>query len=119
MTTQVDRKPIKIKRTPVTFLKQYPLHYSGGWFISHNPVGEAPDWKVEKDERILWCPWCGEWAIFKKRWGESRWTCQGYCGWANTDEYHVKTSNKIWWEDVPLEELRKLNIPKPRTVRRG
>ncbi|MMZ68018.1 hypothetical protein D3C80_1433460 [compost metagenome] len=81
------------------------------------PDEEPPNWKLEKNERVLWCPWCGEWAVYKKVYGDDVFRCQGYCGWANTGEYYVRHINKIWYEDIPLGDLRKLEIPRPRGKR--
>jgi len=112
--SSVVRTPIKIQRKPITMLSKAGHIKSGGWMVFNRPKEEPPSWKLEKNERVLWCPWCGEWSIYRKPFGEDKWRCTGYCGWANTNEYYVRQANKIWFEDVPLSELKKLSIPQPR-----
>jgi hypothetical protein len=107
------RSPIQIKRKPITFLSRAGHQKSGGWMVFNRPDEEPPKYKLKSSERVLWCPWCAEWAIFKKPYGDDKWSCQGYCGWANTNEYYVRHANKIWFEEVPLDALKKLDIPKP------
>jgi hypothetical protein len=108
------RTPIKITRVPVTYVTENNVPKSGGWVIWPKPDEEAPNWKLKNNERVLWCPWCGEWSIYKKTIGDPAFYCKGYCGWANTNEYYVKHINKLWYEDIPLEELRKMEIPRPK-----
>lgn len=112
--TTLERTPVKIKRTPITYITDNNLPLSGGWFVWSRPNVEPPKYKIKANQRVLWCPWCGEWTIYNKAWGEDKWRCQGYCGWANTEEYYVRHINKIWYEDITAEAIRKLDIPRPR-----
>ncbi|MMZ43651.1 hypothetical protein D1872_52160 [compost metagenome] len=117
-TNTAIRTPFSIKRKAITSMSEAGHTKSGGWMVFDRPNEEPPNWKLEKGERILWCPWCGAWAIYKKVHGDDAWRCQSYCGWANTNDYYVRQANKIWFEEVPLGELKKLDIPRP-GVRRG
>jgi len=116
VSISVHREPIKVQRRPVTVLTDNG-YKMGGWYAFHKPAGEEPpQWELGKGERILWCPYCGDWSIFSKDYSPDSsavWRCRGVCGWANTNDYHVRDKNSIWWEGVPLSEIRKLEIPKP------
>jgi hypothetical protein len=105
------RTPIRVKRRPVTYFTDNKI-MNGKWCPFPRPDEEPPRWKLKNDERILWCPWCANWSIYKRDYSD-RFKCMGICGWGNTDEFYVKTYNEIWWESVPIEELRKISIPAP------
>lgn len=105
-----QRTPVKVKRKPITMLSKAGHRKYGGWMVFDRPIDQQPpNWRTKGDERVLWCPWCGEWSIFKRRFDERDvWNCQGVCGWANTKEFYVRTANRLWWEDVPLKEMQKI-----------
>lgn len=105
------REPIKVNREPITYYTDNNI-YGGGWYAFPKPDERAPHIrKLKSRERILWCPWCGEWTIYSKVKREDRWECTGICQWANTQEWYVKTYNDLWFEDVPLRELKKMSMP--------
>jgi hypothetical protein len=111
-STCVERKAIKVTRKAITVATENGW-YLGKWYAMPKPKDEQPpNWKIKSSERILWCPWCMDWSIYKKV-GTDRWECRGICGWGNTDEWYVQTYNKIWWEDVPLEKMKNISIPAP------
>ncbi|ACI91015.1 gp21.4 [Bacillus phage SPO1] len=98
MCQECVRTPIKIKRKPVTAISEAGLKM-GLWYPMPRPEeDEPPRWKTKSNQRILWCPWCMDWAIFNKTAGGLRWNCTGVCGWGNTDEFHTKTQNRLWGE---------------------
>lgn len=109
--TNVVRTPVKIKRKPIFIISKTGAKKSGGWYVFGRPTETPPDWDTTKSQRILWCPYCGEWRIYNKR-VESDVSQCSHC-FANTSEYYVRHYNKIWFEDVPLAELKKLDIPRP------
>jgi len=109
------RKPIKVVRKPITVATEN--NYSlGNWFPFPKPDEEPPYMgKLKKSQRVLWCPWCGEWQIFDRSMNETSdaWKCTGYCGWGNSNEYYTRYYNNLWFEDVPMDKLKKLVIPAP------
>jgi hypothetical protein len=113
------RTPVKVKRKPITVLSKNGWN-RGGWFPFPKPDEEPPVLKkrMASSERVLWCPYCDEWSIFKRPSSGGKHYCQGVCGWSNTEDFYVKTYNKIWFEDVPLSELKKIDIPRPSKGRR-
>ena len=118
--SSVVRTPVRVKRKAITVASKNGIN-KGGWFAFPRPDEEPPSFgRLKQSQRILWCPYCDEWTIFEK--GKSIYSdshvCTGVCGWANTNDFHVKTVNKIWFEDVPLSELRKMSIPQPSKGRR-
>lgn len=119
-TCEVVRTPVRVKRKAITVAKESGWSL-GNWFAFPKPDEEPPNLgRLKKSQRVLWCPWCDEWTVFDKARADNSdtWKCTGICGWANTGEFYVKTYNKIWFEDVPLAELRKMSIPAPSKGRR-
>ena len=115
------RTPIKVKRKAITKLSKAGNIKSGGWFIFNKPKDSlAPKYKIPKNGsyKVLWCPYCAEWTLFKNNRENDRYECQGYCGWAHTDEYDVKTANSIWWDGVSLAEIKKLDLAVTRPIAR-
>jgi hypothetical protein len=51
-----------------------------------------PDAEKKKRKGSLWCPYCGEWRIFRRRDGYQR--CE-VCG-ITTREWYVKKANNLW-----------------------
>lgn len=110
MSTQ--RVPIVIQRKPILLISKQGHKKSGGWYVFDKPKNEEPPpTDLRKNQRVLWCPYCGQWRVFTRRSEGDRSDCSD-C-FAHTDEYYVRHTNRIWYEDVPLEELRKLHIPRP------
>lgn len=95
MCTQVERTPIKlgIKRKAITIFTDNGMSI-GGWFAFPRPDYEPQRVRLKNSERQLWCPYCGQYTVFKKR--DDRFFCQGSCGWANTEEFYVKYNNSLW-----------------------
>lgn len=106
-----ERQPIAVKRRPVTYFKDNKI-MNGKWCPFPKPDEEQPIWKIKSNERILWCPWCANWSIYRRDYSD-RFFCTGVCGWGNTDEFYVKSYNEIWWESVSLEEMKKISVPAP------
>ena len=111
-----DRISAKVVRKPITVLSENGCHY-GNWYPFNKPEGSEPPFlgRLTASQRVLWCPWCDSWNIFDKKLATNSdsYRCTGPCGWANTDEYYVKTYNGLWFENIPLDELRKMHIPGP------
>jgi hypothetical protein len=101
--------PIKFKRNPVTIFTELGWTI-GQWFAFPRPDENPPSIKTKKGERVLWCPYCAEWTIFKRR--EDRELCQGICGWANTNDFYVKAYNSLWHEDASIRVLRNSPVSK-------
>jgi len=113
---EVNRNPIGIKRKPITLLSKLGHSKVGGYYIFNKPKGqEAPRWKIKSSNRILWCPWCGEWRVFIPRTGESdTWFCS-VDKWAHTKEFHVSRTNGLMWEGLSVakvKELSKFAVPR-------
>lgn len=105
----MQRTPIKINRVPIKVLSSVGHHKTGGWMVFNRPPENPPNLRTKKNERVLWCPWCGEWTVYKSRANERDvQQCQGSCGWANTNDFYVKMANKLWWDGVPLEQIKKV-----------
>lgn len=100
-----------IVRKSIRVLEKYGFNY-GGWMHFPKPEGAKkpqPQRKLKNNEKILWCPWCGEWSIYKRSATDmAKWECQGWCGWGNTDEYYVKKFNNLW-DSTGKEGLRFAN----------
>jgi hypothetical protein len=114
------RTPIKVKRKAITVASDHG-HNKGGWFAFPKPDEEPPSFgRLKASQRVLWCPYCNDWTVFDKNHSKysDQHSCTGVCGWANTGDFYVKTVNKIWFEDVPLSELKKIDIPRPSKGRR-
>lgn len=119
-TCDVVRTPIKIKRKPITVARDNGWN-KGGWFAFPKPDENPPNLgRLKASQRVLWCPWCDEWTIYDKKVSDvsDTWKCTGICGFANTSEYYVKTVNNLWFEDVPLGQLKNISIPAPAKGRR-
>jgi hypothetical protein len=114
----MTRAPIKVKRKPITFFTERNVS-NGGWYAFPKPEEEPPRYKLKKNQRILWCPWCGDWTIYKKIPHEDRHQCTGFCGFAHTDEWYVKTYNQIWFENIPANVISGMSIPAPARGRKG
>ena len=99
----INRVPIKFKRKSVTIFTELGWAI-GQWFAFPKPDEDPPSIKTKKGERVLWCPYCAEWTVFKK--SDDRETCQGVCGWASTNDFYVKTYNNLWYEDASIRSLR-------------
>ncbi len=115
-----SRTPIKVKRKPITIISDMGQS-RGGWFAFPKPDEEAPSLgRLKKSQRVLWCPWCDEWRIFDKNISPTSdaWHCTGSCRWGNTVEFYTKTYNNLWFEDIPLNDLKKMSIPAPSKGRR-
>lgn len=98
MCEKCERVPVKIKRRPITAITEAGMT-TGLWYAMPKPLNEEPpNWRLKKNQRILWCPWCASWAIYQRTAAGNRWNCTGVCGWGNTDEFHVKTKNSLWGE---------------------
>lgn len=106
----MTRTPIQVRRKPITLLSKAGHKKSGGWYVFAKPSEQPPEWDLGKDERVLWCPWCGEWRIYHRE-DLGRDHCS-HC-FAHTEEYYVRDANKIWYEGITSDELRKLNVPRP------
>ena len=111
MSTELIRTPVHVQRQPVTLLTEQGHKKSGGWFVFAKPDEQAPTGELKKSQRILWCTYCADWRVFTKRTEGDRYGCS--CCWAHTDDFYIKTANKLWYEDIPLEVLRKIDIPRP------
>lgn len=92
-----ERVPIKIKRVPITAFSDRG-YFIGGWYAFPKPDEPKPFIRrLKKNEKVLWCPWCGGWEVFRKGRDEDRHFCTGICGWGNDNEFYVKTYNDLWW----------------------
>ena len=101
----VARQAVKVQRTPITMFSKE----GHTCVVFDKPDETPPKIKVNKGDRVLWCPWCGKWTVYSPRVNERDvLQCTGGCGWANTKEFHVKTINNLWWEDVPLKAIKAL-----------
>jgi hypothetical protein len=107
----IVRTPVVIKRKPITIISKTGMKKTSGWYVFNRPTEAPPEASLNKSQRILWCPYCGEWRVFTKR--EDTGSSKCSCCFSNTNEYYVRHYNKIWFEDVPLAELKKLDIPRP------
>jgi hypothetical protein len=117
------RKSIKIKRKPITMLSKQGYTKSGGWMTFNRPSSTPPKYVVPKGHRLLFCPYCMEWQLFKfsrDHVEEGRYECQGWCKGAHSEMYHVKQANDLWFEGIPLNDIRKmdLSILRPTSARR-
>jgi len=102
----MQRHPIKVIRIPIS---EPNILISGGWAVF--PIsGDRPKIKINEDEKLLWCPYCGKWSIFKKvPEDHDMYRCTGKCGWSSTKDYYVKKFNNLWWDGIPLNSIKKLN----------
>jgi len=111
---QVHRS-ITVKRKSITVISKQGYKKVGGYFIFNRPKGDPPRWKVKPSQRILWCPYCAQWAIFVSRIGESDvWFCP-IDGWAHTREFHVSRTNSLMWEGMSVakvKEFSKFAVPR-------
>lgn len=100
----MNRTSVKIKdligeivRTPITVISESNYNF-GRWFPFEKGDSKPPaDLKYKMtstNDRILFCPYCNEWTIFRK--DGDRHSCTGWCRWSNTDEFHVKAQNRLW-----------------------
>jgi hypothetical protein len=94
-TSRITRVSVRITRKPITIITNAGYSY-GGWM--HFPIqGDKPHYRLHNGERVLWCPYCAEWTIFKKRADDlDTWKCTGWCGWGNTNDYYVKKMNDLF-----------------------
>lgn len=93
------RTPIKIQRAAISILSDMGYKKFGGYMLFKKPSENPPIIKTASDEKVLWCPYCGEWAVFKRREDErSVSDCLGPCGWVNTKDFYVRTANNLWWD---------------------
>lgn len=114
MKKNLVRASLHIKRIPITYLSEKGYAKSGGYMAFGKPLEDAPTvlqiskGKKHHHVKVLWCPYCGEWTLYEKEStlsptgkkmyanGEgARFICKS-CSWAHTDEFYVKTANKIW-----------------------
>lgn len=107
------RVPIQVNRRPITFLQEQGYTKSGGYFVFNLPDEKKPSLRAVQGhndngfEKILWCPYCGEWTVFEQEYeiennskkharGSRKYSCQGSCHWAHTEDYWVVKINNLW-----------------------
>lgn len=103
----VERVPIKVERKPITVAKDNGWHI-GGWFPFPKPDERPPYVRTRKNERVLWCPYCGAWSIFVADAGEpGRYECTGYCAGFGTRDFYTRTYNNLWFEGGTSNPIKK------------
>ena len=93
----MNRSSVRIIRAPITVGTDNGVSY-GGW--AHFSVKDADPKptgvKLKRNERILFCPYCGAWTVFKTPSDDQyTWKCTGWCKWSNTNDYYVRKENGL------------------------
>lgn len=94
--TEITRTPII--RTAITVASDNGVSF-GKWFpFPIDPDKEKPRLRRNVSGEVLWCPYCNDWTVFKKNYNSTQegLICTGACGWANTNDFYVRTYNKLW-----------------------